>query len=557
VRLNLLCWLCAPCIASTVASAALAQVSAEHVRVELRVISSQGASAVIDRGSVDGLARGDRITFRLRDGGLRFGTLRRLEERGAVVDLDDPDFLPLAGTRGEALVPADRFVLAAPESAAPTPPTREHPPWTPRADEWTQEQPLLARVRPLRPAERPASVRGRLYMIADWTHSGEDDRSAGFYRAGGELWIENPTGRGERIHFDGELNYRNTDVTDGDDDTSSYLRIDRASYTVGGNRFQPDRYGFGRMLHDNLPELGLLDGIEWSRRLDSGDRLGLSAGFQPENDPAQSSIEDFQVSISYRWIYDDSEQLSAAAAFQKTLHQADGDRDLVIGKFQYLPGDGWSVHSVGWFDFYTTDDANKGEGIEVTQALLSAGKRWADGSALHAVYSHIAFPELKRDDNLPVTAAQLAHDHNDRLALHPRLALSDSTRLHGTTAVWVDQNDEGSDHLLGVEFDDLFAARSVIDLAGFATDAKFVQIVGARASFSRSFDLGRWGFEYELANSRFVGFSSNNDDLAEHRLRLFTDLFLSGGFNLAVHVDTFLWDDENSLSAGFYLQKNF
>ncbi len=562
MKQSFLLWLFAPCLVAAALPPAQAQESVGTVRVELRVVSSRVGSAVIDRGSADGLARGDRITFRTRDGKAYFGTLRRIEERGAQVDLDDPNFVPPAGMRGEADVPAARFAIAPPLGAPEAAPRAQatapaHPPWKPREDEWTQDQALLARVQPLRPSQRPSSTHGRIYTIADYVRSTEDQRSDGFYRLGGEVTIENSRGNGERIHFDGELNYRQTDVPDNGDDTGTYLRVDRASYAVGGNRFQPDRFEFGRFMHDNMPEFGMVDGVEWSQRRANGDRYGLSAGFMPEPDPQMNSIQDFEVSASYRWIHDDSEQLSAAGGFQKTLHNSSADRDLFVGKFQYLPRNGWSFTSTGWFDYYTSSDTAKGQGLEVTQAYVDTGKLWESGSSLHMVYSHMAFPELERDEFLPVTAAQLADDHNDRFALQARVRVFDPVRVHASSGVWADQDDTGSDFECGVEVDDLLSERSLIDVAGFATQGKFVSVLGARAMFSRQTDFGQWGAEYELANNRINGFSDNNDDLPQHRVRLFTDSFLANGWSLSGHLETIVWDQENSVALGFYLQKNF
>lgn len=556
-------WLFAPCLAHAVLPPAQAQESVENVLVELRVVSATIGSAIVDRGSVDGLDRGDRITFRTRDGKAFTGVVRRLEERGASVDLDDPNFVPAAGTRGEALIPASRFapvaapppVLADPQASPQAAP--EHEPWPQREDEWTQDQPLLARVKPLRPRERPRSVRGRIYGIGDYIYSTEDDRTDGFYRAGAELLIENAAGNGERIHFEGELNYRNTQVPDDDDETATHLRIDRASYAVGGHRFQPNRLELGRFLHDNLPEFGLTDGVEWSRRLDGGDRFGFSAGFMPEPDPELSSIQDFQLSTSYRWVFDAREQLSAAAGYQKTLHDADADRDLFVGKFQFLPSNGWTFTSTAWVDYYTEGDAIKSAGFGLTQAYVNAGKRWSDGSSANLVYSHLAYVDMQRYEFLPPTAAQIADDRYDRLALQARVAASGDVRLHGSIAAWDDQDDNGSDGSAGVELEGAIFQRSVIDITGFVTEGKFVSVVGGRASFAFPLDDGRWGFEYELANNRIDGFTDDNDDLPQHRLRVFTDFFTSGGWNLSFHLDAFAWDQENSLNLGFYIQRSF
>ena len=562
-----LCWiLLLPASVLLPCAAAIAQETApaEFQKVEMRVVSSRPGSATLDRGRDDGLRVGDRVTLRLKDGSVSYGTLNRVQDRGANVELDDLGLAPLAGTRAEVMVPSSRFALApapptepvqSPEPAPQTAP--EHAPWPKRDDAWSQGQPLLARVRPLRPSERPSDVRGRIYTIADYTRSTEDNRTDGFYRVGSEVTIENKAGQGERIHFEGELNYRNTNVPDNDDESATHLRVDRASYAVGGNRFESRRLEFGRFQQDNLPEFGVIDGAEWDRRLDGGDRVGLSAGFMPEPNADQKSTQDFQLSASYRWIYDQSEQLSAAAGFQKTLHNSNADRDLFLTQLLYLPQHGWTFSSTTWIDYYTAGDVNKGQGVEVTQAYVNTGRRWDDGSSVHVVYSHMAFPEMDRNEFLPVTAQQLADDHNDRVSLQSRVSLSEPVRVHGLIGAWVDQDDSGGDGEGGVELDGTLWKRVLIDVSVFGTEGKFVNVLGARATIARTLNDGRLSLELELANDRFDGFSSSNNDLPAQRLRLMLERYLPNGWSVAAHLDGMLWDKENSINLGFYLQKSF
>src|SRR5687768_4212596 len=198
------------------------------------------------------------------------------------------------------------------------------------------------------------------------------------------------------------------------------------------------------------------------------------------------------MAASYRWVHDASEQLTASVGIQKTLHDADADRDLLVAKFAYLPRSGFTFTSTAWVDYYTSGDAAKGSGVELTQAYVTTGRRWSDGSSVHLVYSHLAFPEIDRDEFLPVTAQQLADDHNDRVALQSRVRISSPVRLHGSIAAWVDQDDSGTDGIIGIEFEDFFSSSTALDLSGFMTDGKFVEVIGARASLVRLTDFGRW-----------------------------------------------------------------
>ena len=85
-----------------------------------------------------------------------------------------------------------------------------------------------------------------------------------------------------------------------------------------------------------------------------------------------------------------------------------------------VPRAGWALFGNAWIDFYTAGDDGKGA-LGLTQAYLSAGRRWQDGSALDLVVSHLEFPQIERDEFPPVEDAQLADDHNERLALTGRL----------------------------------------------------------------------------------------------------------------------------------------
>ena len=80
---------------------------------------------------------------------------------------------------------------------------------------------------------------------------------------------------------------------------------------------------------------------------------------------------------------------------------------------------------------------------------------------------------------------------------------------------------------------------------------------GPPAVFTRATNFGQWGGEYELTNNRIDGFNDNNNDLVQHRVRVFTDFFLDSGWSISGHLETLVWDQENSIALGFYLQKSF
>lgn len=538
--------------------------------VALRVTARRpGARVMVDRGAQDGLLEGDVVVFQPRTGRPVTGHVLRLEERAALVLLAETIDLP-PGTRGDARVPLARLgPLPPPEAVADEPqelpaqpvepiePAPDHPAWENGDEEWSPDLPLLARVRVLRPEDRESRVTGFTYLSADQILTTESDRSDGFYRFGTDLLYENPFGRGGELSFDAELNYRYTDVPDQGDEDEVHLRLDRLSYAWGGTRWSSQRWEAGRFLHHVMPELGVVDGAEWSQRFDDGDRVGASVGYLPEPNQDYETGKDFQLSVFYEWVADRSETLTAAGAYQKSWHNGAADRDLFVGRVQYLPAEGWHVNATTWIDVYTSGDDAKGSGVELTQAVASVGKRWESGDGLNLTYNRILFPEIDRFEFTPVGANQLADDHNDRLALSGWTWIGEEERLHGVIAGWTDEDDSGGDGEMGLEVFDLFADGVSADVTVFGTLGRFESAVGARLTFTRAVDLGSWDLMYEIANHDQQGFDDTNDDILQHRLRGSCDLNSLSGWGLSLYAEGVTWEDETGLLAGFYLRKSF
>jgi hypothetical protein len=544
----------------------------DFVELQVRVLSLQHGTAIVDHGSNDGLAIGDRVRFLPRAGAQVEGTIEALTERSSVVRFDDPSFAPGPGTRGSVRLPWSRrtkdAARAAPvEPAAGTPPAPEvappqetplapeHPPWKERRDEWSAREPLLARLEPVRPEQRARSVHGRLYSIADTILVNQDHRRDWLYRAGGDVTYDNVSGRADTLHVGAELNYRSTVVPDGQDEHGFTLRLARLSYVRGGTRFAPERWEFGRFLHNGMPEFGVLDGVEWVRRTESGDRYGASFGFLPEPDPDFDTGADLQVAGFYRWLSDASEELSASLGFQKTFHHLAADRDLLVTNLRYLPPRGWTLYGTAWLDFYGSGEDTK-PFVEPTQVYLASGRRFAGGSTLELVYSHLAFPALERHEFVPVDDAGLEDDHRERLALESRLAMARHFTFDGGVGLWTDEDESGFDGEAGFAVDGI-GGNGYASLAAFATRGRFVTSLGARLGFGLALDASRFGLDYEIGANRLDGFSADNDDLPQHRLRLSGDLVGATGWSLALHAEGLLFDDEHALSAGFHLQKSF
>lgn len=535
------------------AAAALAQDEEGFQSLSLRVSATRpAAQVVVDRGSNSGLEPGDRVLFHPVGGGIHEGTVVDVGERSSVVELFDPTVSLAPSTKGEVLIPLGR--LAAPsgrtgEGAAP-----EHPPW--QADDWQPGMPLLGKLEAVRPEARSPLLTGRVYAIGDGTWASGDAPSSSFWRLGTDVEYENPFGRGGALHFDAEVNYRTLDVPEGDD-RESELRLDRFSYRVGGTRFEQRRWEAGRFLQHGFPELGLLDGVEVEQRLDGGGRAGASIGFVPGPAPELETADDLQVAGYYRWLFDERERTMLGAAFQRTWYDGKTDRNLFVGKFHHLPLVGWNFHATAWVDLYTSS-TDAGSGPELTQAYATAGHRWDTGNGVEVTYRHLEFPEVLRDEYPSTLQTQFEEYRNDRVSASGWRWLSGRQRVHGRVGVWDDEDDSGGDASVGMDFQDLFVDESRTDLTLFTASGEFSNVLGSRLSFDKTAWNGFWSVFYEYAAHDQEGFESDVDDIVQHRLRGSREFRTSGGWDVSVHLQTLLWDeDEDSWSFGFYIQKSF
>ncbi|MBL8856973.1 MAG: hypothetical protein JNL28_00495 [Planctomycetes bacterium] len=555
------------CALAALVAPAYAQIE-EMVFVNMRVTSTMPRTAVVDRGVADGLTVNDRVVFTTREGARFEGTVKRVEERQAAVELDDASFVPAPGTRGQARVPKSRIAAPAPtlpssgetlqpQTTETAPAAPDHPPWERVDDDWTTDQPLLARIRPFRPSEREPVASGRVYTFLDHISNTEGNRSDTFARVGTDLRFENLFRKGGSLHLDGEFNARRTSVPDDDNENRQRFRLDRASYSFGGNRFDPDRYELGRFLQYGMPEFGVLDGVEWGRRLSNGDTFGVSAGFMPEPNAGQDSGHDLQFAGYYRYVVDESEMLSIEGGYQKTFHDLAADRDLFVAKVVYLPPAAWTFSATAWIDYYTGGDVDKSSGPEVTQAYVTTGRRFESGSSLRATYTHRTFPVLDRDEFLPVTAAQLANDHFDRASISGRQAVGRYFELFGQAGVWQDEDDNGGDAEAGFEVKDFMFDDLRVEAAGFGTNGQFSSTLGWRTALGAATSHGLWRLGYDFTLNRIDGFSADNDDIPQHRVRASFETHGDSGWSFSTYSDVLLFDSETAVVVGLFLQRSF
>jgi hypothetical protein len=556
------CWLA---LAAAVAPAQ--ETDPIYVHVQLRVSTNTDAGVLIDRGARDLLEAGDRVLLFPRAGGTFRATVVAVDQQSSVIRLDETGRVPPPGTRGEVLVPRARVSAARgdPDPADPDPaPPREpvtgaepRPDWPAREDGWQEGMPLLAKVRPVRPEERGSRVTGRVWTMGDLVQVPAPDDRAGdrfansIARVGTDIRADNLFGAGGTLRFDGELNHR----TRADESEAGDLLVRTLSYRLGGDRFAPNQWQFGRFLSSEMPEFGTVDGIEYVRRSPAGHRYGASFGFLPEVDDCLTTGEDLQVAGFFHYAADDLERLSFDVGYQKSFHGGKADRDLFVLKSRYLPGDGWDLIGTAWIDYYYGRDDAKGSGLELTQAFFAATRRLDDGSGYELAWRRHRFPETLRDDFVPPYLDQLADARSDRLSLEAWTG--GAARAHGLLFGWDDENAGGAGAEAGIGFTEVLLDGDDLDVTLFGTLGEFANVAGLRLTLGRTTTSGRWDLFYEFANHHLLERDADSDDLQQHRLRFSQAFFLGAGWNASLHGEGLLYDQDLSWSAGFHLQKSF
>lgn len=555
-------------------------------QLALRVTSApREGFVVVDRGARDGLAVGDMVVLSPRSGGSVEAIVREVQEDRATVELPTGAGSIANGTRGVARLPRGRArggaaapavtgALAAGESAPPSDggaaagaqgaptagaePQASHGGW-PNLDEgWTPEQPLLSSISAVHPEGRERRVSGRAWTSFDSIFGADGGRSDTFFRVGTEVIVENPFGNGGEIVFDGEANSRSTNYpsdANADDQSETKLRLDRLYYEFGGTRFDSDRLTIGRFLSRDLPEVGVQDGLEWSRRLDNGHGFGVSAAFLPVLDAELDGTSDFGFSGWYRWVRDEREETMWSAGYHKSFHDGDSDRDLFILKAHHLPLDGWTLLGTAWVDLHSGDDID--DGLALTEAHASAGRRFDGAHDVRLTYDHREYPDLLRDEFETVGVESIADGALDRLGLAGSATVVGGRKLSGRVGVWSDEDDGGGDFELGLESRGFLLAGSRLRLAVFAAQGKFSALRGARIGLGRSEGSVDWQLYYEVQADTFEGFDDLNDDAVQHRMRATTERTTRSGWVIGLYGEVQLQDIEDVLLAGFHVGRSF
>lgn len=517
----------------------------QDVQLEARVIQVQGDLLALDRGSLSGVALSDRVQILPVVGQVLECTIQSVTERESWVRTD---------ASGQ-IAPGTRAVIHIPKGRIDS--EREPLDWDTDPIAWDTDMPLLAEWPSVTPEARPRKVRGRWYVMGEFADDALYDQEYSLGRAGLNVEVENAFGRGGTLEFDGEILLRSAHTDDSADLSESDLRVDRMSYVMDGRGGSGRRYAYGRFLQAEVPEFGVLDGVQVVQRLGNSDLVGVSIGLMPQTHEDLATGEDVQVATFYRHTRGSNEQFSLLGAYQKSWHRGQADRDLLLANARWYPGEGLTAWSSAWIDLYDSSDTLKGSGAELTRWNAGLGKTFGRSGALHATISEFRFPELLRDAPPLLGAEDLAEDRTRRLSLSGWARLSDRTRLSARADRWSDETHSGSGGELGLRVRDLGFEDDLLTIALTKQEGLYGDIAGVRSTYGRYGPRGGWGVTWETGTHETAGFFGEQASLDQDRLRLFFDRHTKAGWDLSLYAEQRTGDDRDSLLIGFYLQRGF
>jgi hypothetical protein len=521
------------------------------VRIEVTVTAVAAQTAYLDKGREDHIEPGDAVVLRPPAGAAVKAVVRSVARNSCRVELAAGADHVAIGDRGEVIVPAVRF-------AAPEPPPDEHPPWTADDEGYDPSQPLLA-APVTRPEDRPVRVHGRYYLDFAGTWDSEQDSEYQLWRTGVDVTVENPFADGGEAHFVGELFRHDVDLASGPDDTTNLARPDRASYLWGGTRERPDSFQVGRFLQSEFPELGVIDGVEASHRLESGGRVGASFGYLPEWFPDMRTGQDLQAAVFYRRDADERSPLSWGLAYQNTWHEGAQDRNLFVADFDAALAEDVTLSGEALVDYYGPGgDELKGDGPQLTEAHLAGNWRLDPHAGVGVRASRTRWPEEKRDEFGQLSPEQVQHGHVTRYGVNGWKGLGEHWRLDARVDGWTDEDQTGSSGDVRATLSDLLWKDGDLVLTVFGTHGEFTEGRGVRlAARSALGVLGYGSLSWETADYESDQLGGVHADTEQQALRASLDSDLGRGWSLSLYAERRTGDGLESTSLGLFLQESF
>ena len=534
-------------------------------RVAARVTFVAGRSFYLDQGREAGIEPGDTVIVSPVAGSPVEGRVIAISGQSCSAELTAPAVVIGPGDRAEILVPVGRGANPAsprPTSSGPSRPVApvEHPPWTrPLDPNASSEAPLLApafgKTRPREPMRLSGRIHANGFHTWD-TGSGRDSRYM-LGRVGIDLELANPGDLGGRVHFAGEASRRATLLEDAPDTSDTSGRVDRLSYRHGDGRADTWRYEVGRFLQNELPELGVLDGAEVAYQTESVGRFGASVGAMPSPFPNRASGDDLQVALFHRLAFGEHEELVSVLGLQKTWHDGDADRDLLLWNLEAHPSGPVSFRTSTWIDLYGNSDTVKGSGPELTQFQAQGSYAIDPDTGIQGFGTYLRWPELLREEFAALPAERIRDAHVLRYGLSGWHRLDKRWRFDARVDAWNDERASGLGGEIRAAARDWAFPKHELSFALFQVAGSFLSGPGIRVTSTHWWETSSLRLGYEIARYGTESLSTGSETLVQQALVADYDWHFADAWDLSLSADARFGDGAGSFTLGIYVQTRF
>jgi hypothetical protein len=291
-------------------------------------------------------------------------------------------------------------------------------------------------------------------------------------------------------------------------------------------------------------------------QFEHGFSAGVGFGLLPENDRDRQWDGDMGAHVFAAYDSEEPGRASAVVGYQKTWHEGDDDRDQIIARVNWRATDElWLFGSVR-SDIYTNDDVVKGSGIELTefwtQLRYTPNTTW--GAAVS--YSRFRWPEVLREDFVSIPIRIIEDGEVDRVNLSGWTNLGESLRLFGNVGLWQDQDHDGANGDLGLDWLAFGPGGPTFGGAVFFTDGSFNSGEGFRIDARMPFGAARALVGYELFMYDLVTGFSGDDAILRHLIRGGLS-WNSGNWYFDVTGDYYFGDVDDVFTLGGYVSYRF
>ncbi|MDF1838892.1 MAG: hypothetical protein P1V35_13560 [Planctomycetota bacterium] len=546
----------------------------EDVRpVEARVSSVTDTLIYIDLGMAGGVAQGDRAVVYPEGEPSVQAVVRSVTRHHARIELFEPVEGLSLGTRCDVFLKKSK--LPSPQAASeaePVPPQvvrpeasrepmrrlPEHPGWSRPPDDWSPDGSLLAEANSIAARERPLDWDAHWTLSGSFTESRLTGKRQSLSARSNFGWTaRNAFGRGGEFELDASAYHRSSDEGGGFEEDQSRLRLNRLNYVLGGRRGEPTRYEFGRFVQHEMPEFGRLDGVEWGHRLESGRRVGFSAGHMPGLDDTLGSGEDWQVALNFSDGLEETRDLDWRGGYQKTWHAGRSDRDLFLLGARWSPRMGESLAATAWIDWYASDDGPKAEGPELTRLNLYASHNLDPGSGLRLHHSRSRRPfVLRQQFDLPAEDVNLGGTVQRTSLSHWR-RLDAEHLLNARLEYWRDEQDDGLRGELGHEWVGLLPRDADLAATLTGTEGSFSKLLALRLDVRTFHGDSFWQVGWQISRVVEGTLVGDGAPIWQHDLRASLNRRLSDGWSLSLNLDLGFGEDQDNRRLGFHLGRRF